>query len=162
MNTSVKDLQPLEAKFMKLPSQVLPCGLALKDRQEMPNARDVFQQHTVDKQVQVTPTGELEGSTHLVNVSIADVNLIDVVTIQPKSGSRPSSTKGSPRRERAHVPYPCLAPDSTHTLYVVEWKSESSVACQFSDSTSDLDALALNLNNFYSSHHHLPQTSLRI
>ena len=142
---------------MKLPSQVLPCGLALKDRQEMPNARDVFQQHTVDKQVQVTPTGELEGSTHLVNVSIADVNLIDVVTIQPKSGSRPSSTKGSPRRERAHVPYPCLAPDSTHTLYVVEWKSESSVACQFSDSTSDLDALALNLNNFYSSPHHLPQ-----
>jgi hypothetical protein len=149
---ALKDLRVLDVKFTSLPHQALVCALDLKNSQELPNAKETMEQLTVDKQVLVTPTGEMRGSTHMVNISIGSTDLRKEVTVpSPRQPSQQSSMKGASNRERKQIPFPSLRPDSVHKLYVVEWKSESSVACQFCDSVAELEVLSHHLNNHYSS-----------
>ena len=150
---SCSQLMPLTPEFFSLPTQAIPCALFVGVGAGVTwtsTAVNIITSYTADKEVLVTPTGEMEGNSPLVRITIGRQDLGEELMKEGVAKLQHSVVKDSRRRQVA-VPFPVLRPGSIHKCIVLEWKSEQSFSCQFSDSVSDLETLSNNIYSLYSS-----------
>lgn len=150
---SCSQLMPLTPEFSSLPTQAIPCALFVDVGAGVTwtsTAVNIITSYTADKEVMVTPTGKMEGNSPLVRIAIGRQDLGEELMKEGVAKLQHSVVKDSRRRQIA-VPFPVLRPGSIHKCIVLEWKSEQSFSCQFSDSVSDLETLSNNIYSLYSS-----------
>ena len=140
-------------EFSTLPAQAIQCALFVGVGGGVTwasTATNIIASYTADKEVLVTPTGKMEGNSPLVRIAISGQDLGEVLMKEGVAKLQHSIVKDSPRSQIA-VPFPVLRPGSIHKCIILEWKSNQSFSCQFSDSISDLETLSNDIYSLYSS-----------
>lgn len=152
---------PLCPQFSSLPAQAVQCAISVGVGGGVTwtsTAVNIITSYTADKEVMVTPTGKMEGNSPLMRIAIDGQDLGDILMKEGVAKLQHSTTKDSPRKQIA-VPFPVLRPGSIHRCIVLEWKSNQSFSCQFSDSISDLETLSNDIYSLYSSTRAPPKVS---